>query len=208
VVILLNGAFGVGKTTVARELRDRLPGSLVFDPEKIGFILRRIPGWVPLAGRQRGDFQHLPLWRRLSIQGIRAARLLRPVVIVPMAFSELAYLREVRQGVARFDRQVLHFCLVAPLPVVHQRLLGRGEDRERSSWQFRRAAECCAVHANPAFAEQIATEAATAGQVAEQLGRSLLHRAPRGSLPGRPRRSSPMGPLDGKDRGVRMCLRQ
>jgi predicted kinase len=42
-VILINGSFGVGKTTVARLLRDALPGSVIYDPEWAGFVLRRRP---------------------------------------------------------------------------------------------------------------------------------------------------------------------
>jgi hypothetical protein len=36
VIILVNGPFGVGKTTVARVLADRL-GAAIYDPERIGF---------------------------------------------------------------------------------------------------------------------------------------------------------------------------
>ena len=38
-VIWLNGAFGVGKTTVARALASRLPDALILDPEDIGRML-------------------------------------------------------------------------------------------------------------------------------------------------------------------------
>src|SRR5690348_7546872 len=41
-VIWINGAFGVGKTTVARALHERWPDAVVFDPEQLGFVLRRI----------------------------------------------------------------------------------------------------------------------------------------------------------------------
>jgi len=51
VVILLNGAFGVGKTTVARRLVERLPAGAFYDPERIGFVLRRLPRFVPMRGR-------------------------------------------------------------------------------------------------------------------------------------------------------------
>ena len=35
--VLINGAFGIGKSAVARELRTLLPGSVIFDPEWPGF---------------------------------------------------------------------------------------------------------------------------------------------------------------------------
>ena len=47
-VIWLNGAFGVGKTTVARALAAELPDALVVDPEDIGRMLRKV---VPPAAQ-------------------------------------------------------------------------------------------------------------------------------------------------------------
>ena len=91
-VVFLDGAFGIGKTTVARRLRALLPGSAIFDPEWVGLVLRRLPRAISLAGRGTDDFQDLPLWRRGSVLGIRAARAVRDPVIVPMAFSNRAYL--------------------------------------------------------------------------------------------------------------------
>jgi hypothetical protein len=61
---------------------------------------------------------------------------------------------EIRAGLAETARPVLHFCLVAPLELVRERLARRGEPVEevRWAWVHRRAAECCAVHAGPEFA--------------------------------------------------------
>jgi hypothetical protein len=49
-VVLINGSFGVGKSTVAGLLRDRLPGSAVYDPERVGWVLQRLPRWIRLKG--------------------------------------------------------------------------------------------------------------------------------------------------------------
>ena len=40
-IIWINGAFGAGKTTLADELGGRLPDAVLFDPEYVGYILRR-----------------------------------------------------------------------------------------------------------------------------------------------------------------------
>ena len=121
-VVLINGAFGIGKTTVARLLSQRLPGSVILDPERVGFVLQR---FRRISGRPVEDFQDLRSWRRLSILGIRVARAFRPRVIVPMAISNASYLREIREGVARFEPRPRHFCLTAPLSVVQERLRRR-----------------------------------------------------------------------------------
>lgn len=41
-IILINGAFGVGKTSVASELKKTINNSMIFDPEEIGYMLRNI----------------------------------------------------------------------------------------------------------------------------------------------------------------------
>lgn len=163
--VLINGAFGVGKTAVARELRARLPGSVIFDPELIGMALQRIPG------RRHTDFQDMPSWRRLTVWTARSVSSFKPIVIIPMAFSNAAYLDELRAGLAGSGRPVLHFCLTAPLSVVRARLMARGEPEEdpRWSWVHRRAAECCAAHESPAFATHVATEGRTPQMVAADL---------------------------------------
>jgi predicted kinase len=169
VYVLLNGTFGVGKTTVARELRTLLPGSAVFDPEWVGFVLRRLPGYA------RSDFQHLAAWRRLSVLGARLFGALRGTVIVPMAFSELAYLEAMRSALAASGRPVLHFCLTASLEVVRARLALRGVTPHDPGWDWvqRRAAECCRAHESPAFGVHVPTAHASAREVAVDLARRI-----------------------------------
>jgi predicted kinase len=163
--IMINGAFGVGKTTVARELRNLLPGSCIFDPEKIGVGMMYLPGY------RASDFQHLRSWRKLALFGARLAGRLHNTVIIPMAFSEVQYLHEVKVGIASPTRPVLHFCLTAPLAVVESRLAARGEIKGEPAWEwvYRRAAECCVAHENAAFAVQLPTEHLQPRAVAEEV---------------------------------------
>lgn len=165
-ILLLNGAFGIGKTSVARHVVRRLPEAILVDPEKIGVPLR----WgARIAGRTVDDFQDLRLWRRLTITAIRAARVLARNVVVPMAFSNRSYLDEIHGGVTVADASVLHICLVAPLDVVAGRLRARGADPARHSWEFRRAAECCEAHRDPVFAMHVETAGRTIEQVADDV---------------------------------------
>jgi chloramphenicol 3-O-phosphotransferase len=157
-ILLLNGAFGVGKTTVARLLVARMERAMVFDPEWIGIALQRVT--------RVDDFQDLRLWRRLTILGLRLARLCRRNVIVPMAISNRDYLREIRDAL---QPGVVHLCLVAPIEEVHARLRHRGD---AGAWEFRRASECCAVHGGEEFAAQVDARRAPA-EIAEELLRRL-----------------------------------
>jgi hypothetical protein len=167
VIILLNGAFGIGKTTVARVLVSRLRRAVLFDPEIIGIALQRT---LRLGGRTVDDFQDLPLWRRLTVAGLRATRIAFPNVVVPIAISNPSYLEEIRSGITRFDAEVSHYCLRAPIGVVHERLRLRGE---RAGWCYERAVECCELHASSAFETHIDAAGRSAEVIAEDILASL-----------------------------------
>lgn len=170
-VILLNGAFGIGKTTVARLLRKRIENSAICDPETIGYVLRRLSAWVPLRGSDTDDYQDMPAWRAWTLAAIRGLRLVRRTVVVPMAFTDPRYLAQIRAGIARCDPQVRHFCLVAPLKIVCARLSQRGVDPASAdgAWTFRRASECCAIHSRPEFAEHILAADRSAETIAAEI---------------------------------------
>ena len=167
--VLLNGSFGVGKTTVARHLRRFLPRARIFDPEWVGLALMRMPGY------DRSDFQELAAWRRLSILGARATGVLSSTVIVPMAFSDRSILAEFREGLALSGRPVLHFCLTAPLDVVRSRLAARGESAEDPdyAWVHRRAEECCRAHGSDDFATHVPTEGSPPERIAAVIARRI-----------------------------------
>jgi predicted kinase len=164
-VIFVNGSFGVGKTTVARLLVQRLPRSVVFDPEPLGVGLQRLAR----PFRRVDDFQDLRAWRRWSIRLIRVLRGLRRTIVVPMAFSNEEYLREFVTKIRRSDRETFHFCLMAPLAVVQQRLEHRAGRRGPNTWQVRRATECCSEHQRPEFAVHVPTENRSPQQIADEI---------------------------------------
>jgi chloramphenicol 3-O-phosphotransferase len=156
VIVLLNGAFGIGKTTVAREVVKRA----------LGIPLQHA---ARVLGRAAPDFQDLPAWRSLTVQGLRVARLGWRVIVVPMAISNANYLAELRSGISQFEPRLLHFCLMAPVEVVHDRLRARGANPVEQSWQFRRAAECCAVHGRDVFATHVDAARSSPQQLATEL---------------------------------------
>jgi len=169
-ILLVNGAFGIGKTTIARVLIRRLPRAVLYDAELLGIALQRI---ARLFGREVEDFQDLRVWRRLTITALRLVRVCFRNVVVPMTFSNAAYLDEIRAGLSRFEPNVLHVCLVAPVEVVHARLLGRGEDAVRQAWQYRRARECCAVHSDERFAKHMHAADRDVEAIADEILRGV-----------------------------------
>ena len=173
-VVFINGSFGIGKTTVARLLAQRLSGSAVFDPEPAGLALRRLALLFPLRERT-DDFQDLASWRRTSIRAIGLALRVRKTVIVPMAFSNLSYLGEFLEHFRDRGVPTLHFCLTAPYDVIVDRLRARERQRGPTQWMLRRSAEYCEAHNAPEFAAHIPTADRLALGVASEIA-ERIHR--------------------------------
>ena len=172
-ILLVNGAFGVGKTTVSRLLKARIAGSRLYDPEWAGSVLMRLPV-IKLKGAGTDDFQDIALWRKSVIQGTRLFRLTaRETVIVPMAFSRREYLHEILEGMRGFDDCLKIFCLKAEMSTILERLRQRGEKIENDSWAVRKAQACLEKHRDPYFGEPIDTENSSAEEVAEEILRRL-----------------------------------
>jgi len=171
-IILINGSFGVGKTTVARQLRSYFKGSVIYDPEWPGLVLMRVPKWIKLKGAGRDDFQHIDLWRKSAAAGVRLFRLFASgPVIVPMTFSSRAYFDEVVKSLKRLDPQLRVFCLRASLSTIRSRLVERRTKIEGpgSEWIARRIVECADAHRDPHFGEPVDTENRSAREVTQDI---------------------------------------
>ena len=175
-IVLINGSFGAGKTTVARLLRGALPGSAIYDPEWAGLFLMRLSRWATLGRAGAKDFQDIRLWRRSAVAGVKLCRSFVPgPVIVPMTFSHRPYFDEVLAGLGHLDPEVRVFCLKAALPTVKKRLAGRGTKIEGpgAEWMARRIVECAEAHRDPHFGEPVETEDRSAREVAADVTERL-----------------------------------
>ena len=147
-VVMINGSFGVGKSTVANLLRKSLQGSVIYDPEWVGFVLRRLPGGIKLEGADTDDYQSIRLWRKSAVAGTRLfRRFASGPVIVPRAFSDRVHFDEIVMGIRYFASDLKVFCLRASLSTVRSRLLQRGTHLEgaEAEWIARRIVECTAA---------------------------------------------------------------
>lgn len=121
---MINGAFGVGKTTVSYQLHESLPQSMLFDPEEIGFMLREmLPASIKKTESTTGDFQDFALWRQLTIDvAHRFKQQYHSTLIIPMTIRNPHYYSELRQGLCSVDEQLLNFCLTARKSTIEERL--------------------------------------------------------------------------------------
>jgi hypothetical protein len=171
-IILINGSFGIGKSTVARLLRRRVPRSLVYNPEWAGSILMRLPRWIKLSGAGTDDFQDIDLWRMSIITGVRLFQTFtNGAVIVPMAFSRREYFDEVVAGLKSLDSDIRVFCLRADMATILERLDAKSRNgRARAvAWSVRKVRACVASHEDEHFGEPVNTVQASASQVAKAI---------------------------------------
>jgi hypothetical protein len=199
-LVWINGPFGGGKTATAYELARRVAGSVVCDPEHVGFGLHRT---MPRA--LRGDFQDLRAWREgvFEVLDIAAAR--HPgAVIVPMTVVEPGYFAETVGRLRERGHDVRHFALLAERETVVRRLRGRalgwalgavaGKDvpLRRESFALGKLDLCLERLREPEFAEHLWTDRIGVPEVVARIAASAgLDAAPDtgGALRGKLRRT-------------------
>ncbi|MFF7353797.1 NUDIX domain-containing protein [Streptomyces filipinensis] len=123
-VVWINGAFGAGKTTTARELIELIPNSALFDPEIVGGALTHLLPAKRLA--EVGDFQDLPIWRRLVVD--TAAAMLAELggtLVVPMTLLRQEYRDEIFGGLAARRIPVHHLLLAPAETILRERIAER-----------------------------------------------------------------------------------
>ncbi|MFG1794736.1 AAA family ATPase [Nocardia sp. NPDC049149] len=108
-IVWLNGTFGAGKTTTARELVGLLPEARIFDAEYVGYMLRHV-----MVSEQVGDFQEWRPWRGLVVA--TATQVLDYVggtLVIPQSVLVQQYWQEISAGLAAADVPVHHVVLDA-----------------------------------------------------------------------------------------------
>lgn len=170
-VVWLNGAFGVGKTTVARALAAELPDALVMDPEDIGRMLRK----VAPAARRTTDFQDIPSWRRVTVATIESLLRDHPVpLVVPMTVVDPNYFDETVGRLRRAGITVHHYTLAAGPKTIRRRLLGRVSVPWATCWALRRVQRCTSALRSPLFATHVDTEHRSVPDIAATIARDVL----------------------------------
>ncbi|MEV7286812.1 AAA family ATPase [Streptomyces sp. NPDC093252] len=176
-LLWINGPFGGGKTQTAHEIRRRLPGSVICDPELPGFGLRRM-----LPPELRGDFQDLAAWRQGVVEVLDLALTKHDgVVIAPMTITDSGYFTETVGRLRDLGHDVQHFTLLARRETVLKRLRERGLGQVirfvagkkatpgRESWAERQVDHCLERLAEPEFAEHLWTDDTTVPKTADRI---------------------------------------
>lgn len=170
-LLWINGPFGGGKTQTAYELHRRLPGSVVCDPEMVGFGLHRT-----MPKELRGDFQDLPAWRQgvFEVLDLVLNKHDGPV-IAPMTVVNTAYFDETVGRLRETGHDVRHFALLATRETVLNRLRERtffGLRPDGNRFAVGNVDRCLEALRRPEFAEHIHTDAIGTREVADRIATS------------------------------------
>ncbi|MFJ4894559.1 AAA family ATPase [Streptomyces sp. NPDC088788] len=176
-LLWINGPFGGGKTQTAHEIRRRLPGSVICDPEHPGFGLRRM-----LPPELRCDFQDLASWRQGVVEVLDLALGRHDgVVIAPMTVTDPRYFAETVGRLRELGHDVRHFTLLAERETVLGRLRERGFGRllryvagkdaplRRESWAVAQLDHCLERLREPEFAEHLWTDRTSVARTADRI---------------------------------------
>lgn len=181
-LLWINGPFGGGKTQTACELRRRLAGSVVCDPEEVGFGLHRM---MPSA--LRADFQGYPSWRQGVFEVLdHVLGHHDGVVIAPMTVVEPRYFAETVGRLREAGHDVRHFALLASRETVLNRLRDRGLGLapvlrfvgradlllRREQFAVDKLDYCLEQLSKPEFAEHIWTDTTAVTAVADRIAES------------------------------------
>src|SRR6266568_1785680 len=168
-LVWINGPFGGGKTQTAFELHRRLAGSVVCDPEEVGFGLQRV---IPRG--MRPDFQDLASWRLGVVETLDfVLRTHDGPVIAPMTVVVPAYFDETVGRLREMGHDVRHFALLAQPETVRDRLKERGlYGLRRDLWALEQVDRCLDALQGEAFTEHIRTDDMPTRDVADHIAAS------------------------------------
>ncbi|MGW1539012.1 AAA family ATPase [Streptomyces sp. NPDC002309] len=176
-LLWINGPFGGGKTQTAHEIRRRLPGSVLCDPEQVGFGLHRM-----LPPALRGDFQDLVSWRQGVVEVLDLALTRHEgVVVAPMTVTDSGHFAETVGRLRELGHDVRHFTLLAERETVLERLrerrighqlqhvAGRNPGPGGESRAVRQLDHCLERLREPEFAEHLWTDHTTVPKTADRI---------------------------------------
>jgi hypothetical protein len=118
VIIWVNGAFGVGKTTTSALLASKSSRLRLFDPESVGFMLR-----PNLRDHPVRDFRDWESWRVLTpIVADELVRFSGQSLVAPQTVLEEAYWDELVRGFTQRGHDVFHALLEADEQTMRARI--------------------------------------------------------------------------------------
>ncbi|MFK7693241.1 AAA family ATPase [Paenibacillus sp. HJGM_3] len=165
-ILWINGAFGSGKTTISYELKRRIPNSFVYDPENVGYFIRKnVPKQI-----LKDDFQDHVIWREINFSILQTISDEFPgIIIVPMTIVNPQYFNEIIDKLRSSGVEVNHFTLLANRETLLKRLKSRGDNE--NSWPANQIDRCISGLSQDLFKVHIQTDNLTTEEIINYISR-------------------------------------
>lgn len=165
-IIWINGAFGAGKTTVSYELSRRIPDSFVYDPENIGYFIRKNAP-APIL---KDDFQDHTAWREMNVSLLQMiSKEYDGIIIAPMTIVNPQYFNEIVGKLRSDGVEIRHFALLATRETLLKRLKGRGDGKH--SWPAKQIDRCISSLSQDLFKQHIYTDHLSIEEIIAQIAK-------------------------------------
>lgn len=132
-ILWINGPFGSGKTTLANNIKSKVPNSILFDPEEIGGLIHKI---VP--GAKSKEFQEYDVWSDLVIRGIRGLKEeFNLPIIVPMTLVDPKNNDKIFNGLSCEEIEFRHIFLEIDENTLSERIKNQiihSADKTKDEW--------------------------------------------------------------------------
>ncbi|KQY84040.1 tunicamycin resistance protein [Paenibacillus sp. Root52] len=175
-IVMINGAFGAGKTSAANQLQPLIPNSMIFDPEEIGYMLRKvIPEDVRMKEEQTDDFQDMELWKILTVTIAHELRQkYNKHLIVPMTIYNTERFEYIHGGLSELDSDLYHFTLMTSMETLHERIAKRGD--KLGGWTYQQAVKCLKALQDARFEQHIITDGLTTDDVVKHIYSNVMQK--------------------------------
>lgn len=126
-ILWISGAYGVGKSTLAEKLQTQLQGSMLFDAEELGNVVRSSYPDCPYGY----IFEDYPLWAEFCVRLLSDIhQRFQRTLIVPMTLLRLYSYSQILQPLKNCGIDTRLIVLNASFDTIHDRILARGEDED------------------------------------------------------------------------------
>lgn len=159
-ILWINGSFGVGKTTIAEELNKATNDSFLYDPEKIGALLRDNLRY------NYDDFQDYYLWRKINFEILLDLSKHYEMIIVPMTLTNIDYYNEIINELIKKGIEVKHIILTASKETIFDRLDKR---EDATPWAYEQVDRCIKAFNEDIQGEKIVTDNKNINEVVQQI---------------------------------------
>ena len=165
-IIWIDGAYGVGKSTLAEKLHALLPNSFIFDAENVGNAVRDN---LPQSVYYSETFEGYPLWFHICNELLTELNhRFDGIVLVPMTLMQQESYARFAKPLRSKEIEIVHVLLESSKEVIHDRILERGESED--CWCMRHIDDC--LSAQQHFEDVIQVQ--SVGQTVDELAQDVI----------------------------------